>query len=339
MSAKCPAGKGLGKLSLKKCLLVFLAASLVLMLCSCKPKEESSEQLCFGTVCRITAASGTDFEAIWAEMRNLEQVLSARNGTSELERLNSMAGQSWLDVSETLYTVLEKGLMIAQITNGAFNPAIGALVRLWDIGGENQRVPSDEEIREALEHISWHDIHLSREGNNYRVKIDDPELRIDLGGIGKGYAVDVAADELERQGQDSALLNFGGNVYCLGKKTDGEDYRIGIQIPFADRNVYSQVVEVSDGAVVTSGAYEKNFTSEDGILYHHILDSKTGFPSESGLVSVSIVGPEGAICDGLSTAFFVLGEKRALELIGSFIGYGCLIIREDGSAISVGIES
>lgn len=313
-----------------------------------------SNRIMLGTTCKITTwDKDTDFNAVWKKIAEIEKTISAHDETSELAKLNGKAGGEWVTVSPILYQAVSQALEIAGLSDGAFNPAIGVLVDLWGIGEyvENKAneinpdnvaapvIPSDSEIAEALKHIDWHSIELkTAEDGSFMIRIKDKGTEINLGGIGKGIAADIAAAELARQGVSSALINFGGNVMCLGARTDGDKFRIGIQIPFEERNNYSQVLKVSDSSVVTSGTYEKYFVDADGVLYHHILDGGTGFPARTGLLSVTIVGPSSAVCDGLSTACFVLGLERATQLIGMMKGYGAIFIEEDSTVVPVGIE-
>ncbi|MDD3162623.1 MAG: FAD:protein FMN transferase [Sphaerochaetaceae bacterium] len=317
--------------------LILLLAVVFTASCS-KYQEKTSEMILFGTTCRITASDKADFDAVWKRLGELEDNISARSEQGDLADLNSKAGQGWVEVSQDLYDSLKIALDIASRSNGAFNPAIGELVNLWGIVDKHPDVPSESDLAAVMEHIDWHAIEIKDDDGITMARITDPGVRIDLGGIGKGIAADLAVSLLRKQGIKSALVNFGGNIMCLGSHHTGEPYRIGIQVPFANRNEYKQVVQVIDQSVVTSGPYEKNFVGSDGKLYHHIIDSATGYPADNGLASVTIIGPSSAICDGLSTSCFVLGLDAGTALVQSMEGYSAVFILDDGTAVPVGIS-
>lgn len=313
-----------------------LVAFILILAVSCgNEKLVQSSRLVFGTSCSIAAPAGADVESVWKRLAELDGCLSAHVPDSELSRLNERAGQGWVSVSDDLHRAIGLALEMAEASGGAFNPAVGNLVELWDIGGENPKVPEQEQIDRALEHSDWRKVEL---GPDNSVRIVDSGLKLDLGAIGKGFAADEAARMLAGQGVDSALLNFGGNIMAVGRRPDGKMFRIGIQAPFEQRNSYNQVVRIAGESVVTSGVYERFFTGEDGTLYHHILNPDTGYPALSGLLSVTIIGSESAVCDGLSTACFVLGVERGLALLEGFPGYRAIFLMEDGSAVPYGIS-
>ena len=161
------------------------------------------------------------------------------------------------------------------------------------------------------------------------VTLTDPEAAIDLGGIAKGYIADRIKDYLVSQGVKSAIIDLGGNILCVGKRPDGEPFRIGIQRPFADRSETAAIVEIDGKSVVSSGIYERYF-EKDGVLYHHILNPDTGYPYDNGLVSVTIISDESVDGDGLSTSCFALGLEKGMELIDSLPDVYAVFITEDG---------
>jgi thiamine biosynthesis lipoprotein len=157
-------------------------------------------------------------------------------------------------------------------------------------------------------------------------------MDIDLGGIAKGYAADKAKKTLAEHGVRQGLINLGGNVYALGAKEDGSDWRIGLRDPKGQEGSAFIIINLSDKAVVTSGGYERYFV-QDGKTYHHILDPSTGYPAKSDLLSSSIIGTDSTLCDGLSTAVFVLGSEKGLALINRLEGYDCVLMKTDGTII------
>ncbi|MCD8105306.1 MAG: FAD:protein FMN transferase [Lachnospiraceae bacterium] len=185
-------------------------------------------------------------------------------------------------------------------------------------------IPSEEEIAEALSHINYQTISV----DGTTVTLSDPDAEIDLGGIAKGYIADQLEDYLTSCGIESALINLGGNVQTVGTKPDGSSWRIGIQKPFGGSSDIIAVIECTGESVVTSGTYERYF-EVDGKIYHHILDPKTGYPTDNGLTSVTIFADSSTQCDALSTTCFVLGLEDGMELIESIEGVEALFITED----------
>lgn len=285
----------------------------------------SEERFALGTLCRITVWGGGGLAPAWEAVGEAERTLSARDPSSELSGLNRSAG-AWTEVSPLLWEALELALDLARRTDGAFNPALGAATALWGIGTENQRVPSPEELEEAMKASDWTSVQMDDSSGRRLVRLSNPAVRLDLGAIGKGLAADKAAEALASRGVESALLNFGGNIRCLGSKPGGAPFRIGIRTPFAEAQEYDRTVEVSDLSVVTSGPYEKFFIDADGILRHHILDGRTGVPASSGLGSATVVGDGGALCDGLATACYVLGEEKGRKLLEAWPGFEAVFL-------------
>jgi thiamine biosynthesis lipoprotein len=153
-------------------------------------------------------------------------------------------------------------------------------------------------------------------------------MKLDLGGIAKGYACDKALESLKDSGAKSALLDLGGNIYALGKKPDGSDWKVGVIVPYAGEGGVACSVSVSDRAIVTSGSYQR-FFSKDGKTYHHILDPATGYPADNDLLSATIVGPSATDADGFSTACFVIGRASGVALIESVPEYEAIFITKD----------
>jgi thiamine biosynthesis lipoprotein len=183
---------------------------------------------------------------------------------------------------------VKTALQYARLTDGAFNPAIGPLVSLWGINTETAKVPSDEKFpvschcsigEEVVLDDAEHTIFLPRQG-----------MSLDLGGIGKGYAADIAKATLRQLGASSALVNLGGNILVIGTKPDGEAWRIGLQDPDSSRGEFFLSVSLTDGLWLASGPYERYFV-QDGVRYHHILDASTGYPAVTHIASVTIVVP------------------------------------------------
>ena len=259
-------------------------------------------------IVRLTgdAGDGGLLDACEAEVRRLEGLLSVTDPNSEIARLNA-AGAAALsgDTASLLRFALEMG----RHTGWRLDITLYPVVRAWGFTTGEYRVPEDGEIAALLARVDGSRVEL--EGNEAR--LPDGAM-VDLGAVAKGYASDRLAALLREGGVGSAVIDLGGNVYCVGAKPDGRAWRVGIRDP-KDPSAFAGAVCVEDRAVVTSGCYERRFTAEDGTVYGHIFDPATGRPAESGLRSATVIGRSGAVCDALSTALFVAGAGDAAALL------------------------
>lgn len=258
-------------------------------------------------------------------IKEIENKMSTNLDESEIGQINLNAGKTYVEVSEETVDIIERAIHYAELTNGAFDPAIGKLVKLWGIGTENERIPTQDEIQNALQFVDYQKIEF--QGDN-KVKLSEADMRIDLGGIAKGYAADEVTKIMKNKGIKHAIINLGGNVVTLGKKADGTSWKVGIQDPFEPTGTHMGVIEVYDQTVVTSGNYERYFMADDK-RYHHIIDPKTGYPAENGIISATIITNSSTDADGLSTSIYVLGVEKGMQLIESLENVECIIITED----------
>lgn len=238
------------------------------------------------------------------------------------------SNQQEVFVSEETVFLLEKALYYSSLTDGLLNPAIAPLSSLWDFSSASSNthtVPSKETIRERLSHIDYNGIIL--EGQS--VRLTDENASVDLGCIAKGYIADKLKEYLLEENVESALINLGGNVLTVGSKPDGTAFVIGIQKPFASSGTAEETVSITDSSAVTSGIYERYF-EEDGVLYHHILDPRTGYPVENELASVTILSSSSMDGDALSTSCLLLGLEDGMALIESIPDAEALFITKDG---------
>lgn len=279
------------------------------------------------TMCTVTAYGFNSKSAVtdaFDTLKKLEAKLSVHRETSDISRLNR---EKRAHLDEDVFNMIKTAKMVSDDTNGAFDITVKPLVDLWNIKGGGP-VPSEKEITYRLNSILNADIQVDLEKRD--VYFANSDTQIDLGGIAKGYCADKVAKVLENHDIKSALIDLGGNVRTIGKKK-GKVWRIGIQDPKKKRGEYFGVLSISDKCVVTSGAYERYFT-ENGKVYHHILDPHTGYPADSGITSVSIIADDGAIADALSTAVYVLGVSDGLALLNSseYDDVGYIIIDKNG---------
>ena len=272
----------------------------------------SDSQILLGTSCFITIYAmegktppGEALKKGFEVITEMENRLSINIIDSEISRLNRLKEGS---LSPDTLAILTEALTIASLSEGRFDPTIGSLVSLWGIGTEMQKVPSSFEIQQALDSVDYRSIILDEN----RIFLPKEGMMIDLGGIAKGHAADLTKSVLTKAGVTSAIINLGGNVQLIGSKPDGSSWRIGIQNPKDLRGQYIGILETEDSAVVTSGIYERFFV-QDGIHYHHILDTETGYPVNNGIQSLTVVTEKSLLADGLSTALFSSGLEDAMN--------------------------
>ena len=265
-------------------------------------------------------------------------VLSRTVEGSELSALNAANGEAVsYAADDPLPKLIETALAISDATSGAFDPTLAPVLDAWGFTKETRRVPSADELAELLARTGRDKIALEKTADGYLVTLSGG-AQLDLGGIAKGYAADLLRAQLEKEGVTSATLDLGGDVFVMGKKSDGSDWRIAVKDP-GDTGSYLGIVSASDAFIVTSGVYERYF-EENGVRYHHILDPKTGCPAESGLVSVTVLCKNGAWADALSTACFVLGTDKALALRDGLAAQGIdfelVFVTDDGRVLYTG---
>lgn len=236
---------------------------------------------------------------------SLESLVSVTDTGSELYAINQTGSGTLTGKASSL---MEQALEICRRTDGALDLSIYPIVRAWGFTTGSFQVPDEAEIQALLPLVDYRKIQYDAADGDVTLPVG---MKIDLGSVAKGYAGQLVAQMLREHGVQSALLNLGGNVQTVGAKPDGSPWQIGIKDPQGEDAM--MVLSVEDQAVVTSGGYERYF-EQDGQTYWHIMDPSTGHPADSGLISVTIVGDEGVVCDGLSTALFVMGLEKAADL-------------------------
>lgn len=273
-------------------------------------------------------------DLVFEAMGQLEQILDRHRDYSETNRVNRSAGREPVAVSAELNGVIAKAVTVAEKTGGAFDITIAPLVELWGFGTDRVSVPDEKDIAQALTLVDYGKIRLE----DGTVFLESEGMQLDLGGIAKGYIVDRAAKILRENGIDSAYIDAGGDIRVLGGKPDGSAWKVGVRNPRGqDRMALVAVMEIRDRAVVTSGDYERFFTV-DGVRYHHILDPKTGQPAR-GLASVTVLAPDAFTADAYSTACFILGLEKGMQLIESEPDLEAIMVTESGDVfLSGGLE-
>ena len=305
-----------------KRLLSMLFIPLILLLSACgKAEPHTKTVLAMDTVMELTVygdeAVLSDLES---ELRRLEALFSVTDSDSEIYAVNHI-GRA--DLSDDTDALLRSALSLCERTDGALDLTVYPVLRAWGFTTDYYTVPSAETIDALLPFVDYRRVHFEADSSAVWLETD---TQLDLGSVAKGYAGERLAAMLRARGVDSAILNLGGNVQTVGAKPDGSPWRTGIQSPGSEENLC--ILSVRDKAVVTSGGYERYF-EQDGQLYWHILDPSTGYPAHSGLLSVTIVGDSGTLCDGLSTALFVMGLDRAAELYRQSDDFEAVLLTDD----------
>ena len=308
---------------------LLLLSSALLFFWGCKKEAMPPQsQLHLGTVCTINLfdqGSTELYGQMFQKLKGIEQAFSVNLSDSAVSQINQSAGITPVIVPQEVIYVLQEALRIAERTGGAFDPTIGPLVNLWDIGGDNSQVPSQQAIDHARSLVDWRLVEIdSQRGTVYLPK---QGMALDLGGIAKGYAADELVAIAQEAGIQQALFDLGGNIYAFGTKADGTPWRVGVKDPAQPGGSPALALAVQDRSVVTSGMYER-FFEQEGIRYHHILNPATGYPVWNDIQSVTIVSKSSLLADALSTSVFVLGREKGLALLESEDAEG-VIIGED----------
>lgn len=321
-------------------LIVSLCLLLILSLTGCtnpstKVKEfEPVAETTFlmGTVAKITIYDEVKdkqvFQDIFDRLTDIEQRMTINDEVpdSEMIRLNKAAGKEFVQLSPDTFAVLSKAKFFSELSQGKFDITVGPIVKLWNIGSDDARVPGDDEIAKKLPLVDHNELVLDSASNS--AKLNKEGMIVDLGAIAKGYAADEAAQILKDAGIQHAIVNLGGNVVAINTKPDGSLWRLALQDPYELRGTSMGVVLLNDQTLVSSGTYER-YLEVDGKTYHHLLDPDTGYPGENGLVSVSIITKKSIDADALSTGTFLLGLEKGMKFIEELPDTEAIFITSD----------
>jgi len=275
-------------------------------------------------VARNEAVAHAAVNAGFAEIRRLEELLSTWIATSELSRVNASAGIKPIHVSTETLTVVHRAMQAAEMTNGGFNIAIGPAVEAWSVT-DGQRIPEESELDVLRPLVDLQALHVDvREQTIY---LDKAGMRIDVGGIGKGYAADQAVEALRKAGAIAGVAALSGDIKTFGRMPGGKKFPVGIQHPRKDGSVLAWI-DLEDEAISTAGDYER-FFERDGVRYHHILDPHTLQPARR-CQSVTVVAREGIWADGLDTGIFVMGVESGMQLVEALPDVEAIIVDAEG---------
>ena len=312
-----------------RALAVALAMACTLLFSGCKSPDLTKESVVgfyLDTVITLTAyvEDVSVLNDALAACGRYEALLSRTVEGSDVWRINHAQGQP-VQVSPDTIEILETARQVSELSDGAFDATIAPVSTLWDFTSGAAVLPDAQVIAEAAARVDYRQVII--EGD----RVTLPEgMMIDLGGIAKGYIADAVKEYLIYRGVRSAILSFGGNIVAIGKKPDGSDWRVGIQDIDQPTGAYMLVAKNDGGSTVTSGIYERGFEL-DGVYYHHILDSKSGWPIQNELASVTILSESSMWGDALATAAFALGTEGGLALIEGLDGIEAVFIARDRS--------
>jgi thiamine biosynthesis lipoprotein len=314
---------------MKKLIYTLFIFSLLVFSAGCNSKPVRSEEFALGTIINQEVYGPNAQRAVdevSAKIKELDALWTINSPGGDINKLNNNAGQGYVKLNPETINLLKKARMISDLSGGAaFDITVAPLVKSWGIGTDKPQIPANDVIKRLVCLVSYKDV-LIDEGTN-SASLQKPDQMVDLGGIAKGYIGDMAIEIYKKNGITSAFSNLGGNVVVLGSKPDGSPWKVGIQNPRGQNGEIVGVVSVTDKAVVTSGDYQR-YVIRDGKRYCHIIDPRTGYPADSGLMSVTIVASSSTEADGMSKAF-VLGLEKGMELVKNYGKAEAIFITND----------
>lgn len=297
-------------------------------------RRVTAERVLMDTAVRITVYGlGRDrkkleiaVEEAFGEIARVESLMSSYITDSDVSRINN-AGGAFVAISAETANILETAKRVGELTDGAFDVTLGRVMKLWDFTGSEPTVPDESTVNEILTGSGNDKIEVTYNDatETYYAQFTDTRAMLDLGGIAKGHAIKQAARLLRARGVKSGIIDAGGDIVVIGNKK-GKPFKVGIRSPDGDGIL--SVIKADDTSIVTSGDYERGFV-QGGVLYHHILDPKTGFPA-GGTRSVTVVTHDPTIADALSTALFVMGSDTGIALVDQLDGVEAIFIDDTG---------
>lgn len=262
------------------------------------------------------------------EIDRIENLISEWRPSTQISEVNRQAGIKPVKVDKEVFELTKRGVFFAEQSDGAFDISTVAMDKIWRFDGTMDTMPSPEEVWRSVEKVGYENIVL--DSLNQTIFLKKAGMKIGFGSIGKGYAADRGRSILMEEGVTAGLVNAAGDIASWGKQISGKPWHVGVFNPFQPGKMV-KVLKIGDGAVATSGSYEK-YVEFNGVRYAHIINPKSGYPA-TGLVSVTVYGPSAEFANGLSTSMMVLGEERGIQLLKSFSEYKAILITDDGKVI------
>lgn len=264
-----------------------------------------------------------------AEIKRIENLISSWDPKSQTSEVNRNAGIQAVKVDKELFNLIKRAISISKLTDGAFDISYASMDKIWKYDGSMKEMPSDQLISASISKVGFKNIVLDETNSTVFLKLEG--MKIGFGGIGKGYAADKAKELLKSKGISAGIINASGDMNTWGKQPNGEEWKVAITNPM-DKNKSFALLPISNGAVVTSGNYEKFVTFND-TRYSHIIDPRNGYPS-TGIISVTVFAPKAELADALATSVFVMGKEVGLNRINQLPNIECIIINEQGNVVT-----
>ncbi|MGJ8716260.1 MAG: FAD:protein FMN transferase [Maribacter stanieri] len=264
-----------------------------------------------------------------SEITRIEQLISSWDSNSQTSEVNRNAGLRPVKVDAELFDLIQRAIGISKLTDGAFDVSYASMDKIWKFDGSMTVMPSTDSIKASVSKVGFQNVVLDKESSTVFLKLKG--MKIGFGAIGKGYAADKAKDLLISKGVVSGIINASGDMNTWGKQPDGSEWKVAITNPM-DKNKVFALLPITNGAVVTSGNYEKYVTFND-VRYTHIIDPRSGYPA-TGIISVTVFAPKAELADALATSVFVMGIEVGLNRINQLPKVECIIIDDKGNIIT-----
>ncbi len=277
---------------------------------------------------RDSLSAEQNIDIVIGEITRIENLISDWKPDSQVSEVNQNAGIKPIKVDREVFELAQRAIKLSEITNGGFDVSFAALDRVWKFDGSMTEMPSAEAIKKSVEKVGYKNIILDSTASTIFLKLKG--MKIGFGALGEGYATDKCRAMMIAKGVQAGIINGSGDMSTWGKQPNGKDWKIGITNPFKPEKILA-AVPLKEGAVTTSGSYEK-FVVFNGKRYSHIINPATGYPA-TGLCSVTVFGPNAETANGLSTSMMVLGQKEGLLLLQKFPDYSCVMITDTGKII------
>nr|WP_315150210.1 FAD:protein FMN transferase [uncultured Flavobacterium sp.] len=279
-------------------------------------------------VAKDSLSAEQNIDEVIAEITRIEYLISDWKPSTQISEVNQNAGIRPVKVDKEVFELTKRALHFSEITNGGFDISFAAMDRIWKFDGSMTEMPSAEAVKKSVEKVGYKNIILDSVQSTIFLK--NKGMKIGFGALGEGYATDKCRAIMKAKGIEAGIINGSGDMSTWGKQPNGKDWNIGITNPF-DTDKLIAVVPINNGAVTTSGSYEK-FVVLDGKRYSHIINPATGYPVK-GLCSVTVFGPNAETANGLSTSLMVLGKTAGLKLLNQFPDYSCIMITDNGKTV------
>jgi len=282
-------------------------------------------------VAQDSATAENHIDAVIAEVDRIENLISDWRPVTQISEVNKNAGIKPIKVDPEVFALTERAIQLSKQTRGAFDISFAAMDRIWKFDGSMEKMPTPEAIKNSVTKVGYKNIRLNRKKST--IFLRRKGMKIGFGALGEGYAADKCRQMMLAKGVPAGIINGSGDMNTWGTQPNGNPWTVGLTDPKNKESLFA-IVPVTQGAVVTSGSYEK-FVMFDGIRYSHIINPKTGYPA-SGLSSVTVFGPSAEVANGFSTAIMVLGKEAGIKFLQQYPDYSGILVTDGGMFYTVG---